>query len=70
MAGGEVVRGAGADARVALDVRVLAQLYAGYLPARGLARHGLVEASSPEALELLETLFPPGDPWVYPPDHF
>jgi predicted acetyltransferase len=67
---GEVVRGAEAEARVSLDVRRLAQLYAGYLSARQLARHGLVEPGSPQALELLEALFPVGDPWVYPPDHF
>ena len=70
VADGEVVRGAEAEERVALDVRRLAQLYAGYLPARQLARHGLVDANSPEALELLGALFPVGDPWVYPPDHF
>ena len=70
VADGEVVRGAEAEERVELDVRRLAQLYAGYLPARQLARHGLVEANSPEALELLEALFPVDDPWVYPPDHF
>ncbi len=67
---GEVVRGASAAERVSLDVRRLAQLYAGYLPAGELARHGLIKASSPGALELLESLFPPGDPWVYPVDHF
>ena len=67
---GKVVRGAEAAASVSLDVRRLAQLYAGYLPVRELARHGLVEASSPEALGLLETLFPVGDPWLAPPDHF
>jgi len=67
---GEVVRGAEAANRVALDVRQLAQLYAGYLPARQLHRHGLVGASSPRALEVLEDLFPTGDPWLFPPDHF
>jgi predicted acetyltransferase len=67
---GEVVRGAEAETRVSLDARQLAQLYAGYLPARQLARHGLVEPASPDALVLLEALFPPGDPWVYPTDHF
>lgn len=67
---GEVVRGAEAAEKVVLDVRQLAQLYAGYLPADGLARHGLVEASSPGALELLGELFPVGDPWVFPMDHF
>jgi predicted acetyltransferase len=66
----EVVRGVEAEMRVSLDVRQLAQLYAGYLPARQLARHGLVEPSSPAALELLGALFPVDDPWVYPPDHF
>ena len=55
---------------VSLDVRRLAQLYAGYVPARDLTRHGLVEASSPEALELLEAMFPVGDPWLAAPDHF
>jgi predicted acetyltransferase len=67
---GEVVRGEEAEERVWLDVRQLTQLYAGYLPAGQLARHGLVKPGSPEALELLEALFPVDDPWVYPPDHF
>ena len=67
---GEVVRGAEATERVSLDVRQLARLYAGYLPTRQLARHGLVQPGSERALELLETLFPVGDPWVFEPDHF
>lgn len=67
---GKVVRGAEAEDSVSLDVRRLAQLYSGYLPVRDLARHGLVEASLPEALGLLETLFPVGDPWLAAPDHF
>jgi predicted acetyltransferase len=67
---GEVVRGVEAAERVTLDVRRLAQLYAGYLPARQLARHGLVDPGSPEALETLEALFPLDDPWASPPDHF
>ena len=67
---GEVARGAEAGEKISIDVRQLAQLYAGYLPARQLARHGLIGASSPEALEILEALFPVGDPWVYPLDHF
>ncbi|HEX5700592.1 MAG TPA: sterol carrier protein domain-containing protein, partial [Rubrobacter sp.] len=70
LAAGEVVRGAEVAESVSLDVRQLAQLYAGYLPARDLARHGLVRASSPEALDLLGALFPPGDPWLFGPDHF
>jgi predicted acetyltransferase len=68
--GGEVVRGAGAETRVALDVRRLAQLYAGYLPSRQLARHGLIEPDSEKSLELLEELFPAADPWVFPLDRF
>jgi predicted acetyltransferase len=68
--GGGVVRGGEAEERVSLDVRRLAQLYAGYLPARRLARHGLVAPSSPRALDLLDQLFPAGDPWLYPADHF
>ena len=67
---GDVVRGEEAAEKVSLDVRQLAQLYAGYLPARQLARHGLVEPNSPRALELLQELFPTGEPWIYPPDHF
>ena len=67
---GDVARGEEAEVKVSLDVRQLAQLYAGYLPARQLARHGLVEPSSPRALELLQELFPTGEPWIYPPDHF
>jgi predicted acetyltransferase len=68
--GKEVVRGAEAAETVALDVRRLAQLYAGYLPARGLARRELVRPGSPKALELLEALFPAGDPCLFAPDHF
>jgi predicted acetyltransferase len=67
---GKIIRGAEAGKSVSLDVRQLAQLYAGYLPARDLARHRLVQPSSPEALDLLEALFPLGDPWLYGPDHF
>lgn len=67
---GSVLRGAEADHRVALDVRQLAQLYAGYLPVRELARRGLIEVSSAAALGLLEELFPAGDPWVFPLDRF
>lgn len=67
---GKVTRGADAEERVALDVRRLAQLYAGYLPARQLARRGLIRVSSETALELLEALFPAGDPWVFPLDRF
>jgi predicted acetyltransferase len=67
---GKVVRGAEAGESISLDVRRLAQLYAGYLPARDLSRHGLLDASSPAALELLDSHFPVGDPWLYGPDHF
>lgn len=70
IADGEVVRGAEAENRVALDVRQLARLYAGYLPARQLARHGLIKPSSPGALDLLEQAFPTGDPFLFAPDHF
>jgi predicted acetyltransferase len=68
--GSKVVRGAEAEESVTLDVRQLAQLYAGYLPARDLARHNLIRASSPEALHLLGALFPLRDPWLSGPDHF
>ena len=68
--GGDVARGARAEERVTLDVRQLAQLYAGYLSARQLVRSGLVRPGSARALELLEEFFPPSDPWLFPPDHF
>ena len=70
LAAGGVTRGEEAEARVSLDVRRLAQLYAGYLPAAQLARYGLIEPGSPEALEILEAWFPTGDPYVSVPDHF
>jgi predicted acetyltransferase len=65
-----VVRGAEAEQSVSLDVRQLAQLYAGYLPVEDLARHDLLHASSPRALRLLDSLLPVGDPWLSRPDHF
>jgi predicted acetyltransferase len=65
-----VVRSVKAQDRVKLDVRQLAQLYAGYLSAEQLVRRGLVWPNSTKALELLKTLFPPGDPYVSPPDDF
>ena len=68
--GVEVVRGAEAGERVDLDVRQLAQLYAGYLPAGQLVRRGLVRPGSEKALRLLEELFPAGDPWVFSLDRF
>ena len=67
---GGVTRGVEVEARVSLDVRRLAQLYAGYLPAGQLARYGLIEPGSPEALKILEAWFPTGDPYVSVPDHF
>lgn len=68
--GGEVLRGAEAGERVTLDVRQLAQLYAGYLPVRELVRRGYIGADSEKALELLEEMFPAGDPWVFSMDRF
>jgi predicted acetyltransferase len=67
---GSVVRGALASERVRLDVRQLAQLYAGYLSAEQLHRRGLVEPGSGRALELLDFIFPASDPWVFLLDHF
>lgn len=67
---GKVVRGAEAEQSITLDVRQLTQLYAGYLPAADLARRDLIQPSSPEALELLDSLFPLGDPLLSRPDHF
>lgn len=68
--GGEVVRGAEAGERISLDVRRLAQLYAGYLSVSELARRGYIEPGSERALELLGEMFPAGDPWVFPLNRF
>lgn len=67
---GKVVRGAEAEQSVTLDVRQLAQLYSGYLPARDLNRRDLIQPNSARALELLDALFPVGDPRLYGPDRF
>ena len=67
---GGVTRGAEANATVSLDARRLAQRYAGYLPAGQLARYGLIEPGSPQALEVLEAWFPVGAPYVSEPHHF
>lgn len=67
---GNVVRGAAAPERVTLDVRQLAQLYAGYLSAGQLYRRGLVAPGSRKALDLLHAIFPATDPWVFPLDRF
>ena len=65
-----MARGVQAQDRMTLEVRQLAQLYARYLPARQLVRHGLIRPGAARALELLEEFFPPSDPWPFPPDHF
>lgn len=67
---GNVIRGSAAPERVKLDVRQLAQLYAGYISAEQLHRRGLVAPGSERARELLGAIFPTGDPWVFPLDHF
>lgn len=67
---GQVVRGTESAERVRVDVRQLAQLYAGYLSAGELYRNGMLGASSETALRLLEGLFPRADPWLFPVDHF
>ena len=66
----QVVRGTESAERVRVDVRQLAQLYAGYLSAAELHRNGLLGASSETALRLLEGLFPRDNPWLFPIDHF
>lgn len=50
---GDVARGARTGEQVTLDVRQLAQLYIGYLPARQLVRGGLIKPSPAKAVELL-----------------
>lgn len=68
--GNGMTRGAKAEERIVLDVRQLAQLYAGYLSVSQLARQGKLRSNSAKALELLERTFPPNDPYVSPPDNF
>jgi predicted acetyltransferase len=65
-----VIRDAEAEVRVAIDVRQLAQPYAGYLSTRQLAHQGKLRPNSAKALELLDKFFPPSDPYVHPPDDF
>ncbi len=59
---GRVSRAA-ADRRVALDVRALAALFSGYLPAEELARAGLA-AGSEEALAAATAVFAGPAPWL------
>ncbi len=68
--GNGMTRGAKAEERIVLDVRQLAQLYAGYLSVRQLVRQGKLRSNSAKALKLLATFFPPSDPYVSPPDNF
>lgn len=68
--GGQVVRGTESAERVRVDVRQLAQLYAGYLSVGELYLNGLLDAGSKTALRLLEGMFPRADPWLFPVDHF
>lgn len=59
---GRVSRAA-ADPRVALDIRALAALFSGYLPAEELARAGLA-AGSDEALAAATAVFAGPAPWL------
>lgn len=68
--GDGTIRDTEAEERVALDVRQLAQLYAGYLSTRQLAHQDKLRPNSAKALALLERYFPPSDPYVSPPDYF
>ena len=68
--GDGTIRDTEAEERVALDVRQLAQLYAGYLSTRQLDHQDKLRPNSAKALALLERYFPPSDPYVSPPDYF
>ena len=66
---GEVSAGIGRDWMKA-DVRILSQIYIGYLSPADAFSQGLIEVSSPEALALAETLFPPSEPFIPQLDEF
>ena len=58
------------DPYVALDIRTFSQLFCGYLSPIDAASQGLLESSSPTALETAEALFPSGDPFLSDLDRF
>ena len=60
---GRATRGAASDRSISLDVRALAALFTGYLPAEELARAGLA-AGSDDALAAATAVFAGPAPWL------
>jgi predicted acetyltransferase len=52
------------------DVRILSQIYIGYLPPADAFSQGLIEVSGPDALTLAERLFPASEPFIPQLDEF
>ena len=52
------------------DVRILSQIYIGYLPPADAFSQGLIEVSGPTALALAGNLFPPSEPFIPHLDEF
>lgn len=65
----EVVAGRSSNSLEA-DVRVLSQIYTGYLSPSDAYSQGLIEVSGPEALRLAEHLFPESEPYIPYLDEF
>jgi predicted acetyltransferase len=59
-----------ADSWLEADVQVFAQIYCGYLSPSEAVSQGLAHASAPDAVELAEALFPPGETFISELDRF
>ena len=67
--GGGVSAGVGRN-RLKADVRILSQIYIGFLPPADALSQGKIEVSAPDVLALAEKLFPPSEPFIPQLDEF
>lgn len=58
------------DLRLEADIRILSQIISGYLSPADAVSQELARCSGPDALEIAETLFPAGDPFLSELDRF
>jgi predicted acetyltransferase len=58
------------DPTLCMDIRTFSQLFCGYLSPGDAASQGLLEFTSPGALDTAEALFPAGDPFLSDLDRF
>jgi predicted acetyltransferase len=66
----QVRAAAASDPSLELDIRLFSQVFCGYLSPSEAASQGLCQASTPEALETAERLFPAGEPFIPELDRF